>query len=84
MHNKIFRNEQILAAGRILPNSSQDLTIPNGFSAREKTVIFPFLVLLLGILAMSGWSAILLATDNIEGGGPLGMIAQLLFNITWS
>ena len=83
MRDKILQNEQLPAADRLLPNSTQDMTIPNGFSAREKTVIYPFLALLLGMLAMSGWSAVLFATDNIEGGGPIGMAAQLLFNITW-
>ncbi len=44
----------------------------------DRVIIFFYVNLIAAILIIAGWSGILLATGNTEGGGPLGAVARVL------
>ena len=47
----------------------------------EKAVLFLFMFLIVLIFFISLWSSILLVTGNTQGGGPLGMLANIIINL---
>lgn len=47
----------------------------------ERVILILFLGAVFSIFSISIWSSVLLATGNTQGGGPLGMIAEVIINI---
>jgi len=48
------------------------------FRATEKLILAFFLLLIVSILVVSGWSAALVMLGYEEGGGPIGAVFSLL------
>ena len=48
------------------------------FSTIERVGLLLFVKIIAAVLIIAGWSGILLATGDIDGGGPLGAIARAL------
>lgn len=48
------------------------------FRATEKFIMALFLLLIISILVVSGWSAALVMLGYEEGGGPIGAVFNLL------
>lgn len=44
----------------------------------EKTVFILSFFLLFSLGVIGGWSGFLLVTENIRGGGPLGLLMEML------
>ena len=49
-----------------------------GLSNFEKTVFILSFCLLISFGVIGGWSGFLLLTENIRGGGPLGLLMEML------
>lgn len=68
-------------AARPANTTGDDTRQLDSFTVRERIILSHFFAMILGILALSGWSAILLATGDTESGGPIGMAVRYLFSI---
>ena len=63
---------------------SESLTLKNiiqSISLVESICLLFFAVMMLSVIFISVWSSILLVTGNTQGGGPLGMIANILLGM---
>ena len=49
-----------------------------GLSHYEKTVFILVFCLVFSLGVIGGWSGFLLLTENIQGGGPLGLLMEML------
>ncbi len=52
--------------------------IPLELRPGEKLIITLFLLLIISILVVSGWSAALVMLGYEEGGGPIGAVVNML------
>lgn len=48
------------------------------FNTQERIVLALFALFVGSILIIGGWSLVLLITGNTAGGGPLGLLANVL------
>lgn len=58
--------------------TSTDPDIVSELQGFEKLIIALFVLLILSILIISGWSAALLALGLEDGGGPIGAMVSFL------
>ena len=52
--------------------------IDNTFNLYEKITFILFAVVISTLTVIGGWSGVLLAIGKVDGGGPLGMIMEII------
>lgn len=82
MHYELFQNRG-MNKERLLPRLPKHRVKTYNLSIGETFTLYSFLLMMLSVLIVSGWSAILLVTGNTESGGPIGLVARVIFNIAW-
>lgn len=58
--------------------SEQEVDRDEGLSGYEKTIYFLGFCLLICLKFIAAWSGFLLLTEKIQGGGPIGLLMEML------